>query len=179
MRQVLLVDPLDRLIGAAEKIEAHRRGLRHRAFSIFIQNRRGEVLLQRRAASKYHSGGLWANSCCGHPEMSDEDTSAAAKRRMKEELGLSCEPIWLFRTEYCIRVSSTMFENEIVHIYRAFTDHDPRPAPEEVEDWAWVPVEDLAPLVRREPWKYAGWLKHYLTHCSADLRMLHPARVAG
>lgn len=174
MQKVLLVDPRDRVIGAAEKIDAHTRGLRHRAFSVFIQNRRGEVLLQRRAASKYHSGGLWANSCCGHPASEGEETSVAARRRLGEELGLSCDLVWLFRTSYRTRVGPTMVENEVVHIYRGLSDRDPVPAPEEVEDWAWVPVEDLASMVRREPWKYAGWLKHYVTNCSAGLRKLHP-----
>src|SRR5882757_4685210 len=94
-----LVDVEDRLIGTAEKLDAHRRGLLHRAFSVFVFDRQGRLLLQKRAATKYHSGGLWANSCCGHPGPQDE-VAASARRRLNEEMGVDCALTPLFRTIY-------------------------------------------------------------------------------
>jgi isopentenyl-diphosphate delta-isomerase len=176
MPEVLLVDSHDRIMGVHEKLDAHLRGLRHRAFSVFILNQRGEILLQRRSLSKYHSGGLWANSCCGHPANAQEDTCTAAERRVREELGLACELVRIFRTSYRARVSPSMIENEIVHVFKGFSDQDPTPSPEEVADWAWVPVGELAHVVASQPRNYAAWLKHYVFDCSAALEKLQPVR---
>jgi isopentenyl-diphosphate Delta-isomerase len=176
MPEVLLVDSHDRIMGVHEKLDAHLRGLRHRAFSVFILNQRGEILLQRRSLSKYHSGGLWANSCCGHPANAQEDTCTAAERRVREELGLACELVRIFRTSYRARVSPSMIENEIVHVFKGFSDQDPTPSPEEVADWAWVPIGALAHAVGRQPQDYTAWLKHYVFDCSAALEKLQPVR---
>src|SRR4051812_29121136 len=122
--KVILVDDNDREVGVMEKMEAHRRGLLHRAFSIFIFNSRGELLLQKRALSKYHSGGLWTNTCCGHP-MPGENIETAANRRLNEEMGINCVLNNIFQFHYNVLLDHAMTENEIDHVLFGICENNP------------------------------------------------------
>ena len=142
--QVILVDALDREIGAQEKLAAHRAGALHRAISVLVQRANGDVLLQRRASTKYHSQDLWTNTCCSHPRPG-ETTSAAASRRLQEEMGIGCTLRSVGRFTYRSTFDDGLIEHEIDHVFIGMTDGaDPRPDPAEVGDWRWAP----APLVR-------------------------------
>jgi isopentenyl-diphosphate Delta-isomerase len=174
MELVELVDNEDRPIGTAEKMDAHRRGLRHRAFSVIVWNARGELLLQRRAASKYHSAGLWTNACCGHPRPG-EDVALAARRRLAEEMGFTCRPIPLFRTHYRGKVGGGLIEDEIVHVFGGRHDGAVDPAASEVQDIRWIEPCTLAADLEARPEAYTVWFRHYaevfwplLARCPAE-----------
>src|ERR1700685_465980 len=113
---IILVDADDREVGLAGKIEAHAKGLMHRAISVCVLDKRGRMLLQRRAAGKYHSGGLWTNACCTHPRAG-EGVAEAARRRLREELGVDCELKFALRTHYRADVGNGLIEDEIVHMF--------------------------------------------------------------
>ena len=158
---VILVNTANRAVGRAEKLEAHRAGWLHRAFSIFLVDERGRVLLQQRHRAKYHSGGLWANSCCGHPRPG-ESTLAAARRRLGEELGATGPLRFGFRTRYAAELASGLKENEIVYVYFGAAPAGLRPNPQEISAVEWISLAALKRACKREPGKYAFWLKHYL-----------------
>ncbi len=161
LEQVILVDEADQETGAAEKLEAHRDGLLHRAFSIMIWDRHGRMLLQKRAIAKYHSGGLWTNACCGHPRPG-ETPPQAATRRLKEEMGFTCpiEPIGLFR--YRTEVDRGLTEHELVHIYRGSYDGPIHPHPYECDGYAWMPPQDFRIGVTQAPQRYTAWFAKYV-----------------
>lgn len=156
--EVILVDENDEILGTAEKIEAHLEGKLHRAFSIFILDSAGRLLLQQRARNKYHSAGLWSNSCCSHPRPG-ESTLAAAHRRLKEELGFDCELEKVFELVYRVRLDKDFIEHEFDHIFVGSFDGDPVPDPNEVEAWRWVTEETLLSEIRLHPDRYSYWLK--------------------
>lgn len=141
-----------------EKMEAHRQGLLHRAFSVFIFNSRGEMLLQQRAHDKYHSPGLWTNTCCSHP-MPGESTSDAATRRLSEEMGLSCPLRHLFQFIYRIDFSNGLTEHELDHVYIGITDQEPHINPEEVSDYRYIALHDLETDLRENPANYTEWFR--------------------
>ena len=135
--KVILVDEQDQEIGEEEKMRAHREGRLHRSFSIFIFNSKGEMLLQKRAKDKYHSGGLWTNTCCGHPR-SGEKTQEAAVRRLKEEMGFDCALVHLKSAGFIYKVKvNDLFEYEYDHIFVGKFNQAPRPNPQEVESYQW------------------------------------------
>ena len=113
---LILVDKNDQPQGTMPKMQAHREGQLHRAFSVMIYNNKGELLIQKRAATKYHSAGLWANSCCGHPRIG-EDNLVAAKRRLKEELGFSCELKKIGEVCYELSLENGLHEHEYTHVF--------------------------------------------------------------
>jgi isopentenyl-diphosphate delta-isomerase len=154
---VILVDRSDRALGSAPKLEAHERGELHRAFSVFVLNARGELLLQRRAGDKYHSGGLWSNTCCGHPRPGEETASAAA-RRLREEMGFGCELRHLGRFTYRAELGDGLVEHEVDHVFAGRHDGDPRPDPREVEAWRWVSPEALREEIQRDAGRFTPWL---------------------
>lgn len=159
MERVILVDEADNEIGAAEKIAAHRDNRLHRAFSVFI--RRGdEMLLQRRALGKYHSGGLWANACCGHPRPG-EALRLAAMRRLGEEMGFSCPLIWRASTRYQCALDGGMSENELVHLFFGDYDGPVEPDPAEVMEWRWWDFESVR-RAAREGGEFVYWLRDYV-----------------
>src|SRR5918997_6672888 len=114
--QVILVDEADREVGTGSKLEAHREGALHRAFSVFVFDRRGRLLLQKRAAGKYHSGGLWSNTCCGHPRPG-EATAEAARRRLREEMNFDCELRAAFEFLYRAQFTNKLIEHEYDHVF--------------------------------------------------------------
>ncbi len=135
MSSVVLVDPRDEPIGTLEKLQAHQRGLLHRAVSVFVFDSRGRLLVQRRAAGKYHGGGLWTNTCCSHPAPG-ETPAAAAERRLFEEMGMRCELRWAFAFLYRADVGGGLVENEYDHVFVGRSDDEPRPDSSEVGDFA-------------------------------------------
>ncbi len=156
--RVILVDRLDREIGTEEKLKAHREGKLHRAFSIFIFNAKGELLLQKRAETKYHSGSLWTNTCCSHPRPG-ESHYGAARRRLNEEMGFDCELIELFSFVYHTKLENNLFEHELDHVFVGIFDGRPIPNPKEVDDWKWINIDSLERDVGENPDHYTHWFK--------------------
>ncbi len=156
--EVILVNELDQPTGVMEKLEAHQKGLLHRAFSVFIFNEKGELLLQQRALSKYHSAGLWTNSCCSHPRP-DEDTLLAAKRRLVEEMGietqLSHKTHFIYRTAF----ENGLTEHEFDHIYFGNYAQMPNINKSEVESFVWMYPQKIKAEIITSPEKYTSWFK--------------------
>ncbi|MDR2137194.1 MAG: isopentenyl-diphosphate Delta-isomerase [Synergistaceae bacterium] len=156
MEKIILVDIFDRQIGAAEKIEAHRFPRLHRAFSVFVHHG-GRMLIQRRAAHKYHSGGLWANACCSHPREG-ERIEDAVPRRVEHELGIGdIEAEELFSFVYMNKFRDDMYEYEYDHVFLADYDGKLLPNLEEIEDVEWVELGDLARRLCADPGIFASW----------------------
>jgi len=158
MEEVILVDEADNQIGTAEKLQAHKEGKLHRCFSAFVFNSEGKLLLQQRAKSKYHSGGLWSNTCCSHPRPG-EAVEAAAHRRLKEELGFDCPLKEAFTFIYKTKFDNGLFEHEFDHVFIGKFDGSPIPNPEEVESWTWVSLAELKKDIKENPENYTYWLK--------------------
>jgi isopentenyl-diphosphate delta-isomerase len=156
--RVILVDELDREIGFAEKLAAHRAGTLHRAFSVFVFDASGRLLLQRRAAGKYHSGGLWSNTACGHPRPG-EGTLSAARRRLREEMGVECGLRDAFGFVYRAEVGGALVEHEFDHVFVGEYADDPAPDEAEVEGWKWIALDDLRGELARAPEAYSAWLR--------------------
>jgi isopentenyl-diphosphate Delta-isomerase len=155
---VILVDAKDKQIGIMPKLEAHEKGVLHRAFSVFIFNSKGEVLLQQRALSKYHSPGLWSNTCCSHPNP-NESNGDAANRRLMEEMGMVCELQPVFSFIYQVAFENGLIEHEFDHVYFGKSDSLPEINKFEVNDWKYISVSDLLNEIRLNPNKYTEWLK--------------------
>lgn len=156
MKQIILVDENDKELGVGEKIEVHKQGKLHRAFSVFVLNSRGQMLLQKRARSKYHSGGLWSNACCGHPRP-EEDLEKAAHRRLKEEMGFGCEMDKVFSFIYKTPVDNGLTEHEYLHVFIGKFDGEQKPDPGEVEDTRWVGIDELQKDISENPSDYTPW----------------------
>lgn len=167
--KIILVNERNRNIGQAEKYTVHAQGLLHRAFSIFLVDPSGQVLLQQRQRTKYHSGGLWANSCCGHPRPG-ERTLSAARRRLREELGVTVALHFGFRARYQVEFSPGLMENEIAYLYFGLLPSVVRPAAAEVMAVDRLTLNTLQRQIAAHPGKYAFWLKHYLEHHERALR---------
>ena len=155
---IILVDENDTEIGTIGKIEAHRLGRLHRAFSVFIFNAAGELLLQRRALSKYHSGGLWSNTCCGHPRPGESNVHAA-RRRLREEMGIDCECKEIFSFLYQVKFDNNIFEHEYDHVLLGTYSREPRPNPEEACEWKWITIETLKRDMLVAPDLFTFWMK--------------------
>ena len=153
-----MVDERDNAIGTMEKMEAHRKGVLHRAFSVVIFNSKGEMLLQKRAATKYHSGGLWTNACCSHPQP-DESIEAAARRRVKHEIGIDVNPAFAFKFTYRAALDHGLIEHELDHVLTATTDEIPEINSEEVDDWKYISLKDLNEDLLRAPDGYTVWFR--------------------
>lgn len=154
---VIRVDGRDRPCGFGGKIEVHRDGVLHRAFSIFVFDPDGRLLLQRRADCKYHLAGLWSNSCCGHPRPG-EPTARAALRRLEEELGFGT-PL-REHAELVYRAAdpvSGLVEHEYLHVFRGVFAGEPRPDPEEVGDWRWMSLAEVGGSLARDPAAFTPW----------------------
>lgn len=158
---VILVDAENRETGVAGKMDAHRRGLMHRAISVMVWDARGRFLMQKRAVGKYHSGGLWSNACCSHPRP-NEDALAAASRRLHEEMGFSCPLSPLGTIAYRADVGSSLIENELVHVFRGVYDGPIRPNPEECDGYAWITASDVRAALEVAPQRYTVWFAKYV-----------------
>jgi isopentenyl-diphosphate delta-isomerase len=158
MRQeVILVDKSDRAVGTEEKIKAHELGLLHRAFSVFVINNKHELLLQKRASHKYHSPGLWTNTCCSHPAPG-EALQIAAEKRLLEEMGFTCSLSWLFKFMYKASFENNLIEHELDHIFLGEYNANPIPNPQEVDDWRWENIDSLRIDLKKNPHQYSFWL---------------------
>ncbi|MDP2933861.1 MAG: isopentenyl-diphosphate Delta-isomerase [bacterium] len=158
METLILVDEQDNQIGTEEKMQTHFKGLLHRCFSIFIFNSSGKILLQKRAAQKYHSAGLWANTCCSHPRPEESDKSAA-QRRLQEEMGFSTNLQEIHTFTYKAKLDHGLTEHEFDHVMAGRFDGEPRPDPKEVDGYRWLSIEELKAEVARYPERFAIWLK--------------------
>ena len=158
IEKVILVDKNDNELGTMEKQEAHVKGLLHRAFSVFIFNDKNELLLQRRAVNKYHSGGLWTNTCCSHPRQ-NEKTEDAAKRRLLEEMGMRSTLKKQFDFVYKAKLDNNLYEHEFDHVFFGFTNDLPIINPEEVEEYTYKTLEDIGNEMKTIPDKYTEWFK--------------------
>ncbi len=155
-QEVILVNEKDEQMGTMGKMEAHRQGLLHRAFSVFVFNARGEMLLQQRANLKYHSGGLWTNACCSHPNPG-EDTSTAAQRRLKEELGFSVPVTKAFEFRYESTFENGLKENEFDHVFVGTYDGLIDPDPGEVRDYCFKNLDEITAALIKDPKAYTVW----------------------
>jgi isopentenyl-diphosphate delta-isomerase len=155
---LVLVDADDREIGVVEKMSAHRDGILHRAFSIFVFDRSGRLLLQRRALDKYHSGGLWSNTCCSHPQPG-ERLIDAAHRRLEEEMGFDCDLRGGYAFIYRADVGNGLVEHEFDHVFVGRFDGQPRPDATEVHGWAWRPIDEVRADMNARPSVYTTWFK--------------------
>ena len=168
--KVILVDAKDIPIGTMGKIEAHRKGLLHRAFSIFIVNVKGELLLQQRALHKYHSPGLWTNTCCSH-QREGETTLEAGARRLQEEMGMQVPLTFLFSFIYNTSFDNGLTEHELDHVLLGISEDQPVINTDEVATWKWIDMEALAKDLSKNEKHYTVWFriifhrffKHYKT----------------
>lgn len=156
--QLILVDENDREVGAMDKQLVHEKGLLHRAFSIFVFNSKNELLLQQRADEKYHSGGLWTNTCCSHPRTG-EKLSAAVERRLAEEMGMQCPLQFMFSFIYRMDFENGLTEHEFDHVFFGRSDEQPTPNPMEVKAFRYIKLEDLQKEIRQSPDEFSAWLK--------------------
>jgi isopentenyl-diphosphate delta-isomerase, type 1 len=158
MEMVVLVDEGDREIGLEEKLAAHLKGKLHRALSVFIFNTRGELLIQQRAFSKYHSGGLWTNTCCSHPRLG-EGVLDAAERRLDEEMGIRCPLKKVFEFTYRAELDNNIVEHEFDHVFVGKYEGEVKPDPQEAESLKWVNTQELLKDIERDPKSYTYWFK--------------------
>lgn len=167
--EVILVNDNDEVIGVGEKIETHLTGALHRAFSVFIFNSAGQLLLQKRAGSKYHSKGLWSNTCCGHPRPG-ESTEKASRRRLGEEMGFDCNVREVFEFLYHTELDGGLSEHEYDHVLVGRFDGSPKPNSDEVDDWKWVDLTSLESDVKENPNNYTYWFKVSLGELCRSIR---------
>jgi isopentenyl-diphosphate delta-isomerase len=155
---LILVDEDDNEVGFGEKLEVHRMGLLHRGFSVFVFNPDGKLFLQKRAMSKYHSGGLWSNTCCGHPRPREE-VEAAGRRRLMEEMGFDCDlnevHQFIYRTEF----DNDLIEHEFIHVLIGGFDGKPEPNPIEVGDWKLIDTDWVEKDIETRPHRYSYWFR--------------------
>ena len=156
MEFVVLVDEQDNAIGTMEKQQAHVEGVLHRAFSIFIFNSEKKLLLQKRASSKYHCGGLWTNTCCSHPRE-NETVLDAANRRLEEEMGMSCNLRSIFSFVYKAEFENGLTEHEFDHVFFGESNSTPTINLEEVEDFRYVGMEELHIEINENPAHFTPW----------------------
>ena len=154
--KVILVDEHDNMIGTMDKMDAHRQGMLHRAFSIFIFNRKGEMLLQQRAMSKYHSAGLWTNACCSHPQPG-EKTIDAAQRRLMEELGFETPIRKIFDFTYKAEFENGLTEYEFDHVFAGEYEGQTNISPAEVNDFCYKETSEIKSMLESHPQKFTAW----------------------
>lgn len=153
---VTLVDADGNAIGTAEKMQAHREALLHRACSVVLFNAAGDLLLQRRHPDKYHSGGLWSNTCCTHPRPGESAADAAA-RRLREEMGINAALERVFEFVYRAEFENGLVEYEYDHVFAGRFDGRPEPNADEVIDWKWVAMDEVTADLARHPSTYSPW----------------------
>lgn len=155
--KIIIVDESDNEIGIEEKLKAHQQGELHRAFSVLVFNSKNELLLQKRAETKYHTPGLWTNTCCSHPRKGYE-LKEEAKKRLKEEMGFERELYEKFSFIYKAKFKNGLTEYEYDHVFVGKFDGEPNPNPQEVEQYKWMPLKDLKKDIKSNTKKYTPWL---------------------
>lgn len=168
MEEVVLVDENDNEVGSGEKMQVHREGRLHRAFSIFVFNSQGKMLIHKRASSKYHSPGLWTNTCCSHPRPGEE-LEEAVHRRLQEEMGFDCELKEILHFVYKVKFNG-LSEHELDHVFVGRCDAEPKPDPQEVEEWKWIDVQELLKDIQENPDSYTYWFKIALEKLPDELK---------
>ncbi|WP_195987884.1 isopentenyl-diphosphate Delta-isomerase [Clostridium sp. D53t1_180928_C8] len=162
MKEIIIcVDKNDNEVGHIEKMDAHIKGLLHRALSIFVFNEKNELLLQKRYSGKYHSPGLWTNTCCTHPNK-DENTDDAAVRRLQEEMGFSCDLKEVFSFIYYIKFDNDLIEHEFDHVYFGRYSNEISINPLEVEDYKWISLDNIKVDLKTNPDNYTFWFKYII-----------------
>lgn len=156
--KVILVNEKDDQLGLMGKMEAHQKAVLHRAFSVFVFNQKGELLLQQRAHDKYHSPGLWTNTCCSH-QRDGESNLVAGKRRLEEEMGFSCDLEELFWFVYKASFDNGLTEHELDHVMIGYFDEDPKINKDEAASFKWMLLEDVKSDIERHPELYTEWFK--------------------
>lgn len=163
MDHVILVDDQDRETGTMEKMAAHREGLLHRAFSVLLFNSKGEILLQKRAGSKYHSGGLWTNTCCSHP-LPNEPILEGVRRKLKQEMGIDNRPEFAYKFIYHVALDHGLTEHEYDHVFIGTFDGEPEINEHEVEDWKFMDMAALRSDMQQNPDNYTHWFRLIVNH---------------
>jgi isopentenyl-diphosphate delta-isomerase len=158
MEHVILVDEDDNEIGTLEKMEAHHSGKLHRAFSVLLFNSKGDILLQKRAKTKYHSGGLWTNTCCSHP-LPNEPIQDAIRRKLNQEMGISVQTEFAYKFMYQTPLENNLIEHEYDHVYTGIFDGEPNINPHEVEDWRFISRDQLRNEIKSKPEEFTFWFK--------------------
>jgi len=158
IEKVILVDENDNQVGIMPKLEAHQKGLLHRAFSVFIFNSKYELLLQKRASSKYHSGGLWTNTCCSHPREGEEILDAA-KRRLIEEMGIDTSLRKVHDFIYKAELDNDLTEHEFDHVLYGIYNEDPIINKDEADDFKWIDMDSLNEDIKTNGNNYTIWFK--------------------
>ncbi len=161
---VVLVNEQDEEIGIMPKLEAHQKGLLHRAFSVLIFNSKNEMLIHQRALGKYHSEGLWTNACCSHPKPG-ESVMEAAHRRLKEEMGFDCKVTPKFHFIYQTSLENNLFEHEFDHVLTGIYEGDFTPNPAEVMNYRWIAIADLKKEINSHPASFTFWFKAIMEKC--------------
>lgn len=169
---VILVDEQDQELGVMEKMQAHRQAKLHRAISVFVFNSKKELLLQKRAETKYHSANLWTNTCCSHPKPK-EDTLDAAKRRLYEEMGLHCEIKYAFNFTYLTKFESGLSEHEFDHVFFCFSDDAPNINPEEVADYKYMSLQETENQLKQNSQEYTAWFKLIFARVKNELNKIN------
>lgn len=155
---LILVDEQDNELGVMDKLSVHEKGLLHRAFSVFIFNTDMQLLLQQRSEYKYHSAGVWSNTCCSHPRPG-EKMLQAINRRLKEEMGMECNTVFAFNFIYRVELDNGLTEHEYDHVYIGISNTPPIPTTSEVKDWKYMSLEELKEDIAVKPQQYTEWLK--------------------
>ena len=166
---VVLVNENDEKIGLMPKMEAHEKGLLHRAFSVFIFNRNKELMLQKRSLKKYHSPGLWTNTCCSH-QRDGESNINAGMRRLKEEMGFSSELREINSFIYKVKFDNGLIEHELDYILVGEYENDVEPNFQEVEDWKWIGLDEINDDIKNNPGEYTEWFKIIMDNHYNDLK---------
>lgn len=161
--QLILVDENDNIVGHDEKMRVHKQGLLHRAFSVFIFNTEGHLLLQQRSKEKYHSPGLWTNTCCSHPRKGEQITDAV-NRRLMEEMTITCPVEYLYKFTYKAPFDNGLIEYEIDHVFFGISDVLPVPHKEEVSDWKYMSPQNIITDLNTNPDTYTAWFKICFPH---------------
>ena len=155
---VVLVDRNDNPMGLMPKLEAHEKGVLHRAFSVFILNQKGQLMLQRRALDKYHSPGLWTNTCCSHPRENESNIEAGV-RRLKEEMGFTTPLKPMFSFIYKSKFDNGLTEHEFDHVLLGYYDKQPFINKIEVSDWKWMSLDKIILEIKNKPEDFTVWFK--------------------
>ncbi|MEJ5265353.1 MAG: isopentenyl-diphosphate Delta-isomerase [Bacteroidales bacterium] len=167
--EVILVDENDNVTGIMDKLEAHQKAVLHRAVSVFIINSRGEWILQQRALGKYHSSGLWSNTCCTHPSP-NETAEEAARKRLMEEMGMTCVPLYkAFNFIYKAELGNGLTEHELDHVFYGFCDDEPRINPEEVMAWKTIAPLQIEKELLHSSDSYTVWFRMLFPRMKAFL----------